>query len=207
MSIVNKPNTFSANTVASPTEVNDNFDTIYNNYNGGITAANLATDAVTTAKIADANVTTAKIADSTVTRKKIDWSTFANNMKTATSTTAGTPVNGSNVNLAGNGATISFTLGSVGYALVTVSVSTFSTTDFENKPLIMVDGSAVLTLGIAAARGDAARTWQRSYTAPVTLSPGTHTISAGIYVASATSPNVPAGNAYVSAVVFGDVTA
>lgn len=71
MSIVNKPNTFSANTTISSSEVNDNFDTLYNDYNGGISAANLATDSVTTAKIPDSNVTTAKIADLNVTTGKI----------------------------------------------------------------------------------------------------------------------------------------
>lgn len=71
MSIISKPNTFTDNTTAEASEVNDNFDTIYNDYNGGISAANLATDAVTTGKIADSNVTTAKIADSAVTSAKV----------------------------------------------------------------------------------------------------------------------------------------
>lgn len=71
MSIVAKPNTFSANTTISSSKVNDNFDTLYDDYNGGITAANLATGAITTAKIADANVTTDKIADANVTNAKL----------------------------------------------------------------------------------------------------------------------------------------
>lgn len=71
MAQVTKPNTFSANTTISSSEVNENFDTIYNEFNGSISAANLATDAVTTAKITDSNVTTAKIADSNVTTAKI----------------------------------------------------------------------------------------------------------------------------------------
>lgn len=41
-------------------DVNNPFNTIYNDYNGGITAANLASGAVTTTKITDANVTPAK---------------------------------------------------------------------------------------------------------------------------------------------------
>lgn len=71
MGVIVKPNTFSANTTISSSQMNANFDTIYNDYNGGIAAANLATDSVTTAKIADSNVTTAKIADSNVTTAKI----------------------------------------------------------------------------------------------------------------------------------------
>lgn len=71
MSTVSKPNTFSANTVISPSEVNSNFDTIYNEFNGNISAANLATSAVSTAKVADSAVTTAKINDLAVTTAKI----------------------------------------------------------------------------------------------------------------------------------------
>lgn len=81
MSIVAKPYTFSPNTTASSSQVNSNFDTLYNDYNGGISAANLATDAVTTAKIADSNVTTAKLADGSVTADKMaDDSIFPANL-------------------------------------------------------------------------------------------------------------------------------
>lgn len=66
MSIISKPHTFSPSTTAESSEVNANFDTLYNDYNGGIAAANLATGAVTTAKIADDAVTVDKIADSAV---------------------------------------------------------------------------------------------------------------------------------------------
>lgn len=88
MGTVNKPNDFSANTTISSSEVNDNFDTIYDEFNGNIAAANLATDAVTTAKIADSNVTTAKIADSNVTTAKLANSSVTN---AKLDTTAGAP--------------------------------------------------------------------------------------------------------------------
>lgn len=71
MGVIAVPNTFSPNTSISSSQVNSNFSTIYNEFNGSIAAANLATGAVTTAKIADSNVTTAKIADSNVTTAKI----------------------------------------------------------------------------------------------------------------------------------------
>lgn len=80
MGIIAKPNTFSSGTTIASSEVNANFDTIYNAFNGNIEAANLATgaitaaklatDAVETAKIKDSNVTTAKIANSAVTVAK-----------------------------------------------------------------------------------------------------------------------------------------
>ena len=62
MSNISKPNSFSSGTTISSSEVNDNFDTIYNDYNGNISAANLADSAVSTAKIADGAVTAAKLA-------------------------------------------------------------------------------------------------------------------------------------------------
>lgn len=71
MATVSKPNTFTSSTVISPSEVNSNFDTIYTEFNGNISAANLATSAVSTAKIADSAVTTAKINDLAVTTAKI----------------------------------------------------------------------------------------------------------------------------------------
>lgn len=71
MAIISVPNTFSANTTISSSEVNANFSTIYNEFNGSITAANLATDAVTTGKIADEAVTTAKIGPGAVTSAKL----------------------------------------------------------------------------------------------------------------------------------------
>lgn len=70
MTNVSKPHTFSPSTAIASSQVNSNFDTLYNDYNGGISAANLASNAVTTAKIADSNVTTAKIADDAVTPAK-----------------------------------------------------------------------------------------------------------------------------------------
>lgn len=71
MSIIAKPNNFSPSTTASSSAVNDNFDTIYDEFNGNVGTANLSDSAVTTAKLADSNVTTAKVADSNVTTAKI----------------------------------------------------------------------------------------------------------------------------------------
>lgn len=71
MGTISKPYDFSANTTISSSQVDSNFDTIYNEFNGSIAAANLATDSVTTAKIADSNVTTAKLADGSITNAKV----------------------------------------------------------------------------------------------------------------------------------------
>lgn len=86
MSIINKPNEFVAATEANASEVNANFDTIYDDYNGNITAANLATDSVTTAKIASEAVTTAKIGADAVTAAKVaDAAIFPVNLATGLS--------------------------------------------------------------------------------------------------------------------------
>lgn len=72
MATINLPNTFSADTTALASEVNDNFTTIVNEFNGSISAANLASNAITTAKITDANVTADKLATNAVTTAKIN---------------------------------------------------------------------------------------------------------------------------------------
>ena len=97
MGTISKGYTFSSNTTISPSEVNSNFDTIYNEFNGAISAANLATSAITTAKIADSNVTTAKIADSNVTSAKLSsdlvqgWISVSDSWSYASSTTVTVP--------------------------------------------------------------------------------------------------------------------
>ena len=45
MSTITKPNTFTAGTTIRAAQVNSNFDTIYNDYNGNITNANIKSDA------------------------------------------------------------------------------------------------------------------------------------------------------------------
>ena len=62
---------YAAGTTISSSEVNADLNTVYNEVNGSLNAANLATNAVTTVKITDANVTTAKIANLNVTLGKL----------------------------------------------------------------------------------------------------------------------------------------
>lgn len=58
-------------TTIDAADVNGPLNTIYDDYNGGISSVNLATDAVTTTKIQNSAVTTAKIADNNVTNAKL----------------------------------------------------------------------------------------------------------------------------------------
>lgn len=139
----------------------------------------------------------------------IDWSTFAANIKSAQSTTSRNPTNGTDTNLATNGAVVSFTVATACVAFVTIHVGVSSTSDYELKPQIYRDDVLFTTSGVAASvNGQAAnRTFQRSLSAAVPLSAGTHTLSAGVVVSSATSPGISAGGATISAIVLGNVTA
>lgn len=51
--------------------MNANFDTLYNEFNGSIEAANIASGAITAAKLASSAVETAKINDSAITAAKL----------------------------------------------------------------------------------------------------------------------------------------
>lgn len=84
MTSISKNYDFTQGTAANASEVNANFDTIYNDYNGSISSTNLAASAITTAKIADANVTTAKIADANVTYAKLLSTIFSGQVQTYT---------------------------------------------------------------------------------------------------------------------------
>lgn len=143
-----------------------------------------------------------------MTTPKIDWSTFDKNIKSASNTSAITPTNSINNNLESYGAKVQFTVSGSAYALAIVSVGISSASDFENKPLVYLDGSHFNTYEIAAAPGNgSARIFQRINHMNIPLSTGSHTISAGVFISSATSPNIPIGNARITVLVFGNVTA
>jgi hypothetical protein len=127
MSNISKPNTFSSNTAISSSQVNANFDTIYNDYNGGISATNLATGAVTTAKIADANVTTAKIADDAVTPDKMDFGAQASAIGVTNGTTTSTSFV-TTLTTSGALPTVTATVPASGTVMVIITVSCFSST-------------------------------------------------------------------------------
>lgn len=179
-------------TTASASQVNTPLSTIYNDYNGNITDANISASAA----IAGSKINTSSLFT-------------ANNTKSAKTTSSKSLTNSVDTDLAANGATISFTVSGTAYALVTVDVGVSSTTDFEFQPEIFVDGSLSTKLTYAATLGGGAsgRVVTRSYTAAITLSSGSHTISAGVQVVSATSPLVPSDSANIAAVVLGNVTA
>lgn len=140
----------------------------------------------------------------------IDHSTWSLNIKGNRNSSAITPVNGSNVNGSGQGLNVTFTVSATCKALVVLNMAAISTSDFEFRPLIYLDG-VVQTTGVsepAASVGNASgRAVQRSNTAVLTLTAGAHTISGGIFVSSATGPTVPINGASISAIVQGYVTA
>ncbi len=143
-------------------------------------------------------------------RGNIDWGTLANNIKGAKNTSAVGFTNGVNQNLAGQGASISFTVSEACVAFVTVHVAAISTTDFEFHPLVFING-VTYTTGVevppASVGNDNGRAVLRSVTAAVPLVAGANTISAGAFVSSATGPSIANEAASVHAIVLGDVTA
>lgn len=62
---------FASATTALSSEVNTDFNTLYDDYNGNVNSSNIATDGVATANITDLNVTTGKLAANAVTTAKI----------------------------------------------------------------------------------------------------------------------------------------
>lgn len=140
---------------------------------------------------------------------QIDWSTFGLNIKRAKNTSSSNPGNGVNSDFAGLGAAVTFTVETACNAFVTVHVGCNSTSEFELKPQIYLDGAVHTTSDVGASISGTAtnRFFQRSVSNVVALSAGAHTISAGITVSSATSQSVPIGSAEVIAIVLGRVTA
>ena len=105
MSTITKTYTFANNTVIDPAQVNSNYDTIYSDYNGGITNANIS---------ASAAIATTKIAGTAATLTGVE--TFTN--KTFTKPT----VNGSIQALTADadGATITLDLAASNFHTVTL---------------------------------------------------------------------------------------
>jgi hypothetical protein len=157
--------------------------------------------------IANNAIINAKVLDGTLSRTKNDWSTFSNNMKSATNG-AGISLANSSQDLASNGLSISFTVSGACKALVTVQMGVSSTTDFEFRPEIRLGGTVVQVLTPSAAAGNASsRSSVRGFTAVVSLSAGVNVISAGVNLTVATSPNIAVGGAIIAAIVNGNVTA
>lgn len=187
MSIVNKPHTFSPSTTASASEVNDDFDTLYNEFNGSISAANLASNAVTTAKITDANVTTAKIADAAVTGDKIDFSTFNHYDEI---TTAFSTASTSDVAVTGLSLTFTVPTGGASYMLTFSSPSVYNSGSNYNTVRVwdgtIGSGTKVLE---AATFGNNGTALPITYSKRLPLTAGSHTLNVSL-AASAGTANI-----------------
>lgn len=74
MGVVAIPNTFSNGSIFDAPQVNTNFSTIYNEFNGNIDNANIKSGAnIDAAKLLNASVLTAKIADLAITDAKLEY--------------------------------------------------------------------------------------------------------------------------------------
>lgn len=141
-------------------------------------------------------------------RAAVDWSSFSNNIKSAGTTTGVNPAENTNTNLGPYGAVVNFTLSGSGIALVIVSVGAGCANDFESKPQIWVDGSLYVSAAFSAAAGNTAgRAVVRTFSYPVALSTGSHTICAGWLGQNGAPYAINPGSAQVTAMVLGNVTA
>lgn len=135
-----------------------------------------------------------------------NWGSFALNIKSATNTVALSGVNGAN-NFASS-LSITYTVETACVALVTVSIGTVSSSDFEFGPQIYVDGALANTFTPAASTGSASgRAVVRGFTYAINLSAGTHTISPGANYSSGTGLSTAISGCTIAAIVLGNVTA
>jgi hypothetical protein len=142
-------------------------------------------------------------------RTAVNWSSFANNMKSAT--------NASTINIVGNagywdlggfGPTLSFTVAANCNAFVTVSTGLNSISDIEHHPVIYRDGSIFFDFNPNATLGSASgRASVRSFTYVVPLTAGTHTLSVGIFTMNGGACAINPNAATIAALVLGNVTA
>lgn len=70
MATISKPNTFSDDTPAEPSEINANFDTIYDEFNGGISAENVVPNSIDS--LAPETVGEDELQDDSVIPKKLN---------------------------------------------------------------------------------------------------------------------------------------
>ena len=112
------------------------------------------------------------------------------------------PAQGVIQNLAGNGAKITLNLKKNARVLATVFVGMKSTSDFEFKPAILVNGVEKYREEVPASLSTNGRASQRSAQVAFDIPAGTQIISAGVWSQSATNQEIPAGAASISVIVF-----
>ena len=120
----------------------------------------------------------------------------------ARTTSLSMPLQGATQDLAGNGAKITLNLKKNARVLVTVFVGMKSTSDFEFKPAILVNGIEKYREEVPASLATGSRAVQRSAQVAFNIPAGTQIISAGVWSHSATNPEVSAGAASISVIVF-----
>lgn len=155
---------------------------------------------VTTANVTDKRIMAmALIPPKGVTADKIDFTTFAVKSAHNPSTIS---LSNSNQNLASGGLSVNLSVAESCSAFVSVSIGVYSGADFEFRPQIRVDGTVVSSLEPAASAGGG-RAAVRSYSDVISLTAGNHIVSAGVLIASASSPSIQANGARIAVIVFG----
>ena len=188
---------FGTGTTILASEVNADFNTVFNVVNGNLDDDNLANDAVTTAKITDLNVTTGKLAANAVTTAKITDLNVTTGKLADLAVTTGKMAVGAAVPT------------SVAEVMTTFATSGTSETDLIIAPAITTRGGTVFIVptipawlvGTSAAAGNLTIRYYRGATnfytiaysiimptyafagtMPVTIPPLTNTPAAGTYV-------------------------
>jgi hypothetical protein len=164
MANILKPYTFSNGTVADGTQVNADFDPLYDLVNGNLDSGNIKDGAVTEAKLANNAVESAKVKDANITASKLATDV---NTKVLLAGSVYSLTDGSTIAVDwSNGATQSVTLGATGrtvtfanpvagqvYRLIIKQDSTGSRT-ITTWPTIKWAGGSAPTLTTAASKAD-----------------------------------------------------
>ena len=185
-------------------------DANYKNTNttkGDVGLGNVDNTSNATERAAAATLTNKDLSASSNTfntpRTGIDWSSFSNNMKSAKNGSTISPSGDSD--LASNGVSVSFTVASNCNASVTVSIGLNSAGASEFRTQIRLGGTTQLTMAPTAQNAPNGRGVVSSLSYVIPLTTGVNVLSAGVFVTG--SPSIDVGNAMISAIVLGDVTA
>ena len=169
------------------------------NPDGSLKTQDVPDNSIDGVKLKDNTIDGAKIKDGSIEPGKLSTDMGVYSARTDS---LSSPIQGAIQNLANNGAKITLNLKSSARVLVTVFVGMKSTSDFEFRPAILVNGVEKYREEIPASLATSGRAVQRSAQVAFGIPAGTQIISAGVLSASATNQEIPAGAASISVIVF-----
>lgn len=165
-------------------QVNNPLTTIYNEFNGNITAANLASNAVTTPKLAP----------NAATQDKIDYTSFDEVAKMASNSGTVSIPGTTPVYVCG----VDITVTKETKVLVIADIVFTGSADSECTLRLRLNGTTVRTSGAGAFFRTGSRFQHRGMSAIMTLPPGTQTIEFLVFGGGGGTLSIPAGNGQIS---------